>query len=69
MVEGIPAKVVQVLGALGVRGVSKVRCKVMDGREKEKTLIRNVIGPVRKGDVIMLKETEMEFGERLGGRR
>ena len=68
MVSGIPATVVQVLGALGVRGVSRVRCKIMDGREKEKTLIRNVIGPIRKGDVIMLKETEMEFGERLGGR-
>ncbi len=68
MVNGIPAKVVQVLGALGVRGVSRVRCKIVDGREREKTLIRNVIGPIRKGDVIMLKETEMEFGERLGSR-
>ncbi|HLD57525.1 MAG TPA: 30S ribosomal protein S28e [archaeon] len=68
MAEGIPARVIQVLGALGVRGVSRVRCKIEDGKQSERTLIRNVIGPIRKGDVILLKDTEMEFGERLGGR-
>jgi len=56
----VPAEVLRVLGRMGIKGVSRVRCKVSDGSEKDKILTRNVVGPIRVGDIIMVKETEME---------
>lgn len=56
----VPAEVIQVLDDGGHRGVQKVRCKITEGPEEGKILVRQVNGPIREEDVIMLEETEME---------
>ena len=68
MMDMIPAEVVQILGRMGIKGVSRVRCRVTEGDDKGKVLTRNVVGPIKKGDIIILKETAMDSVGRLHGR-
>ena len=64
----VSAEIIQILERLGVKGVTRIRCKVLDGPDRGKVLMRNVVGPIRKGDIIMLKETEMESVGRISKR-
>jgi small subunit ribosomal protein S28e len=57
----VPGKVEEVVGRTGTRGeATQVRVKILDGRDKNKTMRRNVRGPVQVGDTLMLRETEIE---------
>lgn len=68
--KGAPAKVVELVGRVGVRGEAmQVRCKVLDGESKGKVLRRNVKGPVRLDDVLLLKQVELEAQPLTGKRR
>lgn len=67
--EGMPAEVKELIGRAGTRGdITQVLCQILEGRDKDKTIRRNVRGPVRTGDILMLLETEIE-AQRLGGGR
>lgn len=57
----VPARVEEVIGRTGTRGEAiQVRCRILDGRDKDKVLRRNVKGPIQKDDILMLRETEIE---------
>src|SRR3990167_2769164 len=67
--EGLPAEVRELIARTGSRGeLTQVMCQVLAGRDQNKAIRRNVKGPVRVGDILMLLETDIE-AQRIGGGR
>ena len=62
------AKVIEVMGKSGTKGIYRVRARFVDekGGEGGKVIVRNVMGPIRIGDIIVITEREMEAAGTLG---
>jgi small subunit ribosomal protein S28e len=57
----VPAIVEELIGRTGFRGeITQVKCKVQAGKDEGRSMRRNVRGAIRVGDVLMLRETEIE---------
>ncbi|MDE2071775.1 MAG: 30S ribosomal protein S28e [Patescibacteria group bacterium] len=62
--DAIPVEIVEVRAKTGIHGeVYQALCKIQGGRDKGRVIRRNIKGPVRKGDIILLLETEREAKE------
>lgn len=56
-----PAVVEEIIGRTGFRGeITQVKAHILQGPDKGKSIRRNVKGPVRLKDVLILRETQIE---------
>ncbi len=59
--NAVPAVVEAIVGRTGAKGeVTQVKCRILQGFDKGKVMRRNIKGSVRKKDILMLRETQIE---------
>ncbi len=64
--SGFMAEIVDINQSVktGISGeIYSISCKILEGNDKGRIIRRNILGPVKKGDVIRLPDTSREARE------